>query len=73
MKAGLAGKPHDRYYSSDSKESACNVGDLGSIPGLGSSPEKEMATHFSILAWEIPWIEEPGAIQSIESQKVGHD
>ena len=41
MKAGLAGKPHDKYYSSDSKESAYNMGDLGSIPGLGSFPEKE--------------------------------
>jgi len=38
-----------------SKESACNAGDLGSVPGLGRSPEKkkEMATHSSILAWEI--------------------
>ena len=35
-------------------------GDVGSIPGLGRSPEKEMATHSSILAWEIPWTEEPG-------------
>ena len=65
MKAGLAGKPHDRYYSSDSKESACNVGDLGSIPGLGSSPEKEMATLSNILVREIPWTEEPGALQSM--------
>ena len=31
--------------------------------------EKEMATHSSILAWEIPWTEEPGGLQSIESQK----
>ena len=31
--------------------------------------EKEMATHFSILAWEIPWTEEPGGLQSTESQK----
>ena len=35
--------------------------------------EKEMATHSSILAWEIPWKEEPGKIQSLESQRVGHD
>ena len=39
---------------SDGKVSAYNAGDLGSIPGLGRSPEKEMATHSSILAWEIP-------------------
>ena len=41
-----------------SKESSCNAGDAGLIPGLGRSPEKEMATHSSILAWEIPWTEE---------------
>ena len=35
--------------------------------------EKEMATHSSILAWKIPWIEEPGGLQSIGSQRVGHD
>ena len=35
--------------------------------------EKEMATHFSILAWKIPWMEEPGRIQSMGSQRVGHD
>ena len=36
----------------------------------GEDPlEKEMATHSSILAWEIPWTEEPGGLQSIESQK----
>ena len=37
------------------KESACNVGDLGLIPGLGRSPGKGTATHSSILAWRIPW------------------
>ena len=35
--------------------------------------EKEMATHSSILAWEIPWTEEPGGLQSMGSQRVGHD
>ena len=35
--------------------------------------EKEMATHSSILAWEIPWTEEPGGLQSVESQRVRHD
>ena len=56
-------------------------GDAGSIPGLGRSPggspggppEVGMATHFSILAWGIPWTEEPGGLQSIELQRVGHD
>ena len=35
--------------------------------------EKEMATHSSILAWKIPWTEEPGRQQSMGSQRVGHD
>ena len=35
--------------------------------------EKEMATHFTILAWELPWIEEPGRLQSMGSQRVEHD
>ena len=35
--------------------------------------EEEMTTHSSILAWKIPWTEEPGRLQSMESQRVGHD
>ena len=35
--------------------------------------EKEMATHSSILAWRIPWMEEPGGLQSTGYQRVGHD
>ena len=35
--------------------------------------EKEMATHSSILAWKIPWTEDPGRLQSMGSQRVGHD
>ena len=35
--------------------------------------EKEMATHSSILAWRISWVEEPGGLQSMGSQRVGHD
>ena len=42
------------------KESDCNAGDSELIRGLGRSPKKEMATHSSILAWRIPWREEPG-------------
>ena len=99
--------------SSTGKESACNVGDPGSIPGLGRSTgegigyplqyswislvaqlvkkppavwetwvrslgqedplEKEMVTHSSILAWTIPRTEEHGRLQSMGSQRVGHD
>ena len=35
--------------------------------------EKDMETHSNILAWKIPWSEEPGRLQSMESQRVGHD
>ena len=35
--------------------------------------EEEMATHSSILAWKIPWMEEPGRLESVGSQRVGHD
>jgi len=52
--------------------SACNARDLGLFPGPGSgkSLQKEMATHSSILAWEIPWTEEPGELQCMNSQKL---
>ena len=58
---------------SDSKESACNVGDPGLIPGLQRSPGEGNATHSSILAWRIPWTEEPGGLQSMGLQRIGHD
>ena len=47
---------------SDSKESACNAGDWGLIPGSGISPGKGNETYSSILAWEIPWTEKPGGV-----------
>ena len=53
---------------SKGKESACNAGDLSSIPGLEDPLEKKMATHASILAWRIPWMEDPGGLQSIGLQ-----
>jgi len=45
------------------------------VPSLGQEDplEKEMATHSSVLAWRIPWTEEPGGLQSMGSQRVGHD
>ena len=58
---------------SDGKESVCNVGDPGLIPGLERSPGGGHATHSSILAWRIPSTEEPGGLQSMGSQRVGHD
>ena len=59
-----------------SKESACHAGaagDTGLIPGSGRSLEEEMAAYSSILAWRIPWTEEPGGSWSIGSQRVGQD
>ena len=41
--------------------------------GWKDLPEEEMATHSSILAWEIPWTEEPGGIQSMGLQRIKHD
>ena len=58
---------------SDGKESSCNVGDVGSIPGSGRSPGEGMATHSSIFAWRIPWIEESGGLQSMGFQRARHD
>ena len=52
------------------KESACHAGDLGLFPGSGRSPGEEMATHSSILAWEISWTEEPGGLQSMALQEL---
>ena len=45
------------------------------VPSLGQEDplENERATHSSILAWRIPWTEEPGGLQSMGSQRVGHD
>ena len=56
--------------------SPANAGDAidaGLMPGSGRSPEKEMATHLSILAWKIWWTEEHGGLQSIGCQRVGYD
>ena len=59
--------------SSDGTESACNAGDQGSSLGREDSLEREMATHSSILAWRILWTEEPGGLQSVGLQRVGHN
>ena len=57
--------------------------DIKNLPAMPETPvqslgredplEKEMATHSSILAWRIPWTEEPDRLESIGSQRVGHD
>ena len=56
---GLSGK--------ESTYNAGATGDAGSIPGLGRSLEKEMATHSSILAWGMPWTEEPGGLSKVHA------
>ena len=55
------------------KQSPCNAGDAVWISGLGDPLEEEMATYSSSLAREIPWTEEPGGLQSMGSQRVGHN
>ena len=56
----------------DSEESACNAGDQVQSLGQKDPLEKGMATHSSILAWRIPWTDEPGGLQSMGLQSVGH-
>ena len=58
---------------SDGDESFCNVVDSGLILGWEDFLEKGMATHSSILVWRIPQMEKPDWLQSMGSQRVGHD
>ena len=58
---------------SDSKQSTCNAGDPGLLPGWGRFLGKKIATHSSILAWRILWTGETGGLQSMGSQRVRHD
>ena len=55
------------------KESACEAGDTSLILGSEDPLDKKMAIHSSILASKIPWTEEPGGLQSMGSQRVGHN
>ena len=70
-------EPYERLpWWLNGKESACKagaVGALGFIPGSERSLEEGMTTHSSILAWEIPWKEEPGWLQSIRLQRVRYN
>ena len=63
-------QPYSRPAESETQEDAAQLSVLTSSPDI---LEEEMATHSSILAWEIPWTEEPGGLQSTGSQRVGHD
>ena len=55
------------------KEPSCNAENQGSIPRWGKSPEERLATHSSILAYRIPWTEEPSRQQFVGSQRVRQD
>ena len=55
------------------KNPPANARDTGSIPGLGRPLEGEMASHSSILAWEIPWTEEPSGLCPWGHKRVGPD
>ena len=59
-------------YSSGN-ESACNAGDLDSIPAWEDPLEKDVATYSSVLAWRIPCTEKPGGLLFMGLQRVGHD
>ena len=52
---------------------SASAGDVSSISWVGNPLQREIATHSSILAWEIPWTEEPGRLQSMGSQRVKHN
>ena len=58
---------------SDGKASACNSGNRDSIPGLKRSPGEGNGNPLEYPCWNIPWTEEPGRLQSVGFQRVGHD
>ena len=61
------------YGGSDGKASAYNAGDTGSIPGSGRSPGEGNGNPLQYSYKEVPWTEEPGGLQSMGSQRVGHN
>ena len=65
----------NKYFPGDSviKKSTYQAGGVVWSPGREDPLEEEMANHSSILAWEIPWTEEPGGLQSMGLERVGHD
>ena len=60
-------------FGSAVKNPPANAEQAGSIPGLGRSSGEGNSNLLHILAWRIPWTEEPGGLQTMESQRVGHD
>ena len=72
----VKGKGVSGYVAQWGKESACSAGNAETwVWSLGQDDplEEDMATHPSILAWKIPWTEDPGRLQSIGSQRLGHN
>ena len=69
----IAGSNINNPGRSGGNKSACKRETRVQSLGWEDPLEKEMATHSSILAWRIPWTEEPGRLQSMGSQRVGHD
>ena len=57
----------------NSPGNAGDISDVGLIPELKDSLEEEMATHFSVFAWRIPWTEELSGLQFMRSQRVGYN
>ena len=60
-------------FGLDGKASVYDVGDLGLTPGSGRSTGEGNGNPLQYFAWKIPWIEEPGSLQSMGSQRVEHD
>ena len=60
-------------HGSVSKESACNAGDQGLIPGSGRSPGEGNDNPFQYSSWRIPWTEEPSGLWSVGSQRIRHN
>ena len=60
-------------YLYDSRRTSLGPQTVKSLPAKEHPLEKEMATHSSILAWKIPWMEKAGGLQSVGSQRVRHD
>jgi len=74
MGASLSQKERESYQMAQWQRILLTMQEIG-MPSLRWEDllEKEMATHASIFAWEIPWTEEPGGLQSIGLQRVRHD
>ena len=69
----LLGSPKGFFSDSEGAESACNAGDLSSIPGVGRFPGEENGNSLQYSCLGNPWTEEPGRLQFMGLQRVGHD